>query len=116
MNERDEGYFRDMRDTVDRILTRTVGLSKDTYDADEDRQFVFTHLVQIVGEAASRVSSETRSLHPEIPWKQIIGTRHRIVHDYVHVDTDILWEIITVHIPELHRLLIAIRDSEVEQD
>lgn len=114
MNERDEGYLRDMLDTVDRILTRTAGLSKDTYDADEDRQFVFTHLVQIVGEAASRVTTETRAKHPDIPWKQIIGTRHRIVHDYVHVDTDILWEIITIHIPELHRLLIAIRNKKLD--
>ncbi|NQV25003.1 MAG: DUF86 domain-containing protein [Rhodopirellula sp.] len=112
MNGRDDGYLRDMLDTVDRILARTAGLSKDTYDADEDRQFVFTHLVQIVGEAASRVSTETRAQHPEIPWKQIIGTRHRIVHDYVHVDTDILWEIITTHIPELRRLLKDIANTD----
>jgi uncharacterized protein with HEPN domain len=112
MNERDEGYFREMLDTCDKVLTRTVGLSKDTYDTDEDRQFVFTHLVQIIGEAASRVSTEERKRHPEIPWKQIIGTRHRIVHDYVHVDTDILWEIITTHIPELRRLLKDIADSD----
>ena len=112
MNGWDEGYLRDMLDTVDRILARTAGLSKDTYDADEDRQFVFTHLVQIVGEAASRVSTETRAQHPEVPWKQIIGTRHRIVHDYVHVDTDILWEIITTHIPELRRLLKDIANSD----
>jgi uncharacterized protein with HEPN domain len=108
MNERDEGYLRDMLEAVDKILVRTVSLAKNDYDRDEDRQIVFTHLVQIIGEAASRVSSEERERLSQIPWKQIIGTRHRIVHDYIHVDTDILWEIVSIHIPGLQKLLSGV--------
>jgi|GEM_PF-134857 len=107
-----EWKIRDMLDACDRILTRTAGLSKATYDTDIDRQFGFTHLVQIVGEAASHVSNEERDRHSEIPWKQIIGTRHRIVHDYVNVDTDILCGIITTHIPRLHESLQQIRPTD----
>jgi len=54
------------------------------------------------------VASDERDRLSQIPWKQIIGTRHRIVHDYIHVDTDILWEIVSVHIPELRELLAAV--------
>jgi uncharacterized protein with HEPN domain len=64
--------------------------------------------VQIIGEAASRVSPEERERLSQFPWKQIIGTRHRIVHDYIHVDTDILWEIVAIHIPDLRELLVGV--------
>ncbi|MEX2288103.1 MAG: HepT-like ribonuclease domain-containing protein [Planctomycetaceae bacterium] len=108
MNERDEGYLQDMLEATEKILLRTRGLRKNQYDADEDKQIVFTHLVQIIGEAASRVSQTTREAYQQIPWAQIIGTRHRVVHDYINVDTEILWEIVTVQIPELRTELLQI--------
>lgn len=112
MNERDEGY---MLEAVDKIMARTPGLARTQYDADEDKQIVFTHLVQIVGEAASRVSEETRDAFPQVSWPQIIGTRHRLVHDYVHVDTNILWDIITADIPDLHTNLLAILPADKDK-
>jgi len=112
MSERDEGFLGDMLEIADKILLRAHGIPRDDYDADEDRQIVFTHLVQLIGEAASRISPETRVAHPEVAWKQIVGTRHRIVHDYLHVDTDILWEIVTTHVPQLHDQLVAILQAD----
>jgi uncharacterized protein with HEPN domain len=62
---------------------------------------VVGHLIQIVGEAATRVSPATRAAHPEVPWERITGMRHRIVHDYVRIDADIVWETAMHRLPEL---------------
>lgn len=101
----DSLYVEHMLTTARKIAARTAGVSRVQYDASEDLQIIFTHLVQIIGEAAARISSATRDAHPEIPWKKIIGMRHRLVHDYLHVDLDILWTVITERIPELIELM-----------
>ena len=72
-------------------------------DLDGDRQFSLAvlKLVEIVGEAASRVSAPTRDRHPEIPWNTIVGTRNRLVHGYDRVDHRVLWDIVTLDLPPL---------------
>lgn len=57
--------------------------------------------LQNIGEAASRVSADTRHSKPEIPWGRIIAFRNRIVHGYFDIDLEILWQIIQVELPEL---------------
>ena len=57
--------------------------------------------MQIIGEAASRLSSELIGRTPQIPWRQIVGMRHRVVHDYFAIDLDVLWAAATVDIPGL---------------
>ena len=71
--------------------------------------------MQTIGEAAARVSGPTREAHPEIPWKQIVGIRHRIVHDYLHVDYDVLWEVATRDLPVLVAQLERIAPAENER-
>ncbi len=68
---------------------------REQYDGDETLQFALVHLIQTIGEAARHVSVEGRAAQPEIPWHRIIGMRHRIVHDYFDVDTDIVWEVVS---------------------
>jgi uncharacterized protein with HEPN domain len=79
----------------------------------ERRETVFAclHCLTVIGEAANRISPEIQQRYPEIPWKQIIGTRHRIVHDYHKVDTVLLQEILQHHIPRLHHQILHILDE-----
>ena len=58
-------------------------------------------LVEIIGEAASKVTGETQKRHPGIEWRDIIGTRNRLIHAYEAVNFDILWQIVTVDLPSL---------------
>ena len=68
-----------------------------------------TRLLEIVGEAAKNVSEPTRALAPAVPWRQIAGTRDRIIHGDFDVNLDIVWEIVSVDlprlVPELDRLI-----------
>jgi uncharacterized protein with HEPN domain len=50
-----------------------------------------------MGEAARRVSREFRDRHPQIPWAKVIGMRHEVVHDYLSVDCDLVWDVVTVN-------------------
>ena len=90
-----------MLDMARKAAGKVRGKSRADYDEDEDLRIVITHLVQTIGEAAARISVPTRERHRELPWKQITGIRHRIVHDYMDVDYDILWEVATRDLPGL---------------
>ena len=58
-------------------------------------------LIEIIGEAASKVAAETQSRHPAIPWRKIIGTRHNFIHGYDNVNLDVLWQIVSTDFPSL---------------
>ncbi len=68
-------------------------------------QLALEKLVENLGEAASRLSPEARSKLPELPWRDIIGMRHRLVHDYMRVDLEKLWQVIAA---DLEPLIAAI--------
>ncbi len=93
--------LRHMRDHVAEAIDLSTDRSR--HDLDEDRVFALalTKLVEIVGEAAARVSEEVQASHEEIPWRQIIGTRNRLIHGYDAVDYDILWGIVDRELPVL---------------
>ena len=71
------------------------------FSADENLHLACLHLVQTVGEAAARVSAETRARRADIPWRKITEMRHRIVHNYLDVDLEIVWQVIRGDLPEL---------------
>ena len=72
-------------------------------DLDKDRKLnlALVRLVEIVDEAAARVSVSTRQQAPQIPWQDIVGMRNRIIHGYDEVDFDILWDVVELHLPPL---------------
>ena len=87
------------------MLGRT---SQDELDKNEMMQFALVKLVEIVGEAASRVSNQTLRNHTEIPWADVIGMRNRLVHNYDSVDLSTLRETIVDDLPPLIEHLRAI--------
>lgn len=71
------------------------------------RYFILKH-IEILGEAVFRLSEETKTSHPEVPWERIAKTRHRLVHDYWEVDWEIVWRICTDYLEPLHSQVSAI--------
>ncbi len=102
-------YLGHMLDTTRKAASRVEGKSLIVFDSDEDLQIVLTHPIQVIGEAARKVSPAFQQAHPEIPWSKIIGMRNRMVHDYMSVDLDVVWGVATVELqslmPALERLV-----------
>jgi uncharacterized protein with HEPN domain len=78
-----------------------TGRTRQDLDADRLLNLSLVRLLEIVGEAAARLSPETRDRHPSIPWPDIIGLRNRLIHGYDIVDFDILWDIVNDDLPPL---------------
>jgi uncharacterized protein with HEPN domain len=72
-----------------------------------------SYALGIIGEAATHVSDDFREAHPEIPWRQAIGMRNFLFHDYIGVSNTILWDTATIEVPRLLDLLDAILSDEV---
>ena len=77
------------------------GRTRETLRSDRILQLALTRLVEIVGEAAGRVSPETQARFSRVPWREAIATRHRITHGYDVVDYDILWDTVQDDFPPL---------------
>jgi uncharacterized protein with HEPN domain len=108
MSQRDLVYVGHMLDMPRKAVEKTNGITRETFDADENLRFALIHLIQTVGEAARQVSREFCDAHPEIRWADIIGMRHKVVHDYLGVDEDIVWKVVTEDLPQLVRYLDAL--------
>lgn len=100
-SDRDLTYVGHMRDIARKAVERAGRVTRGQFDRDEDLQMVLTHLIQTLGESARRVSAGFREAHPEIPWHQVIGMRHKIVHDYLDVDINIVWDVAHGELPKL---------------
>jgi uncharacterized protein with HEPN domain len=81
-------------------------------DTDRKLELALTRLVEIAGEAGSRVSRPCQENHPDIPWREITGLRNRLAHGYDAVDLDILWDIIQMDFPPLVAVLKKLVESE----
>ena len=100
-------------DTVDRVrlehmleaaqeaLTFAEGKTRADLESNRMLAHALVECLRIVGEAARQVSSETRQQYPAIPWRDIIGMRNLLVHEYFRIDHDIVWQTVTVELPAL---------------
>jgi uncharacterized protein with HEPN domain len=82
-------------------VSYVAGISKQAFLRDTLRQDSVIRRIEIIGEAARRISPETKAAHSEIPWSNIIGMRNLIIHTYDDVDLEIVWETIKDDLPRL---------------
>ena len=101
MQHDDLVYVGHMFDAATKAVEKVAGIGRNGFDRDETLRLALTHLLQIIGEAARRVSVNFQDAHPEIPWKAIIGMRHKVVHDYFGVDDDVVWDTVINELPPL---------------
>lgn len=92
MADKDLVRLRHMLDSANAILSFIK--DKHRADLDSDRLLVsgIIRELEIIGEAAGKISEETKSRFPNLPWKQIIGMRNRLIHAYFDIDHDIVWQ------------------------
>ncbi|GAC1475186.1 MAG: DUF86 domain-containing protein [Isosphaeraceae bacterium] len=90
-----------MRDAASIAVRFAAGKSREDLESDLMLQFALVRALEIIGEAAARLTEENRAAHPEIPWINIIGMRNRLAHGYFDVDLDIVWRTVSVSLPRL---------------
>lgn len=97
----DKLSLRHMLDAASEASALIQGKSKTCLDDERVLFLALVRLMEIIGEAANRVTVETQNKTPSIRWKEIISLRNRLIHGYDNVDKDILWQILEFDIPEL---------------
>lgn len=102
MSKRDDRVtILDMLDFARDAQLCLQGRTRLELDSDRIIHLALTRALELIGEAATRLSAVLRDAHPEIPWSQIIGLRNRLIHGYDAVDADRLWQIVQVDVPKL---------------
>ncbi len=111
MRKDDLVRLRHMLDAAEEAIGFARG--RERSDLDHDRQFVLALVkdIEIVGEAAYQTSDETRADLSDIPWDDIIGMRHRLVHAYFDIDLEIVWQTVQNDLPPLVEQLRAYLSS-----
>ena len=111
-------YLRHMRDHAPEAMEILGATPRDELASARTVQLALLHLVEIVGEAAGRVSSETRSELASLPWRDIMDMRNRIIHGYDTVQVTMLWDTITEDLPilveTLETYLVEKKDRSTE--
>ena len=102
MTRRDPAVaLRQMRDFAAEAIELTFAKPRSVLETDRTLFLALTRLVELVGEASTRVDDESRARFPAVPWRAIKETRNRLIHAYDDIDPDVLWQIVTVDLPEL---------------
>lgn len=115
MPKDDRVYLGHMLDLAKSVAAKAADRSRADFDADENLRLALTHLLQTIGEAARQVSEELRHRSPDVPWRKIIAMRHRVVHDYLHVDYDIVWDVAVKEVPSLVSVIASVLEREEAQ-
>lgn len=108
MTPDDNIRIRHMIEAGELAVTFVEGRHSRDLSTDPMLRLALLHAVQIVGEAASRLSETCKADLPDIPWAVIVGMRHRLVHGYMDIDDEILWTTATDRMPDLLDQLRAI--------
>ncbi len=104
-DERDVSYLWDMLEGARTVRDFTAGVGFQQFIDDRKLQMAIERAVEIVGEAARRVSDVFQETHPEIPWRGIIAQRNVLVHEYGEIKQERMWIVASKRIPELIMLL-----------
>jgi uncharacterized protein with HEPN domain len=109
---RDRVYLLDILEAARGAMRYVAGKTRTEFMSDEQCQDAVIRRLEIVGEAARRVSDEARRQHDSVPWRDIVGFRNVLIHQYDGVDLTLVWETVQNQLPLLIETLEKIIESE----
>ena len=98
-----------MLEAISKMRISLGGMSKAEFLADDDKKAVAERYIMIVGEVAHMVSESAKASFPQIPWRDANDMRNIVAHEYMQVDYEEVWKVVTIDFPVLERQLQAIR-------
>ncbi len=96
---------------IENIDRYTIGLTKEEFLSNFMVQDAVTRNVEIIGEACSKVSKETKDRFPEIPWRDIVAMRNILIHEYFRADPETIWNVVKFNIPDIKSHILKIVNS-----
>ncbi len=105
-------FVTDILECIEKIERYLTDVSKEQFLGDEKLQDAVVRNLEIIGEAASQIPMDIREKYSEIPWRQIVGMRHRLIHGYFVVDYEIVWQIAKEELSNLKSGLKKVLSSE----
>ena len=100
-DQRDAAYLWDMLDAAQTAEKLSCDLDFAQYSNDRRTQLAIERSLEIIGEAAGRVSTSFCNAHPEMPWRQIIGQRNVLIHEYGEIKQERIWKVVKENLPQL---------------
>jgi uncharacterized protein with HEPN domain len=116
MNKDDLVRIRHMLDAAQDAVSFAQGHSRENLETNRMLTFALLRAIEIIGEAASRVTNESREANPQLPWLQIVGMRNRLIHAYFDVDLDRVWKTTSEETPSLVVQLEGILSAQKTDD
>lgn len=107
-------YIIHIVESINLILDSITDIDRKTFKNDIKTQDAVLRRIQVIGESAKQLSEKTRRETPEIPWRKMIGMRNILVHDYLGIDMDTVWDTATVDLEEI-KIALQIMLKEMEE-
>jgi uncharacterized protein with HEPN domain len=111
---RDNAYLLDILIAARKALKFLEGMTWEEFERSDLHQSAVMRPLEIIGEAARRISQQTRDAHPEIPWTQMIGLRNLLIHEYFRLDLMTVWDTVQNDLPRLIALIEPLVPPEGE--
>lgn len=105
---RDKGRIEHIVQAIDNVAKFIEGVTFEEFCKDQMMFFAVVKNIEIIGEAANKLTKELRNQHPEVEWDVIIGMRHVLVHDYYNIKPALAWFTATTNLPEVRPLMLSI--------
>jgi uncharacterized protein with HEPN domain len=108
-------FIEHILESISAIEDFSKGINKEELISNRLKQSAIVREVEIIGEAVKNISEETKKKYPKVKWKEIVGTRDKMIHHYFGVDINIIWEIIKKDLPILKKQIYKIK-KEINSD
>lgn len=104
-------YIRDMLENAEKAMQFVEGMNFDEFSKDDKTHYAVVRALDVIGEAIKKIPSDLRSTYAEIPWRDIAGTRDKLIHEYFGVNVSVIWRTVQEDLPTLVKQLRIILDN-----
>ena len=111
---RDDAYLLDILIAARKALKFVEGIDQNQFEDNEIIQNAVMRPLEIIGEASAKISKEFRKAHSEIPWREMVGLRNRLVHEYFRINFGVVWDTIQKDLPNLIEIIEPLVPKEDE--
>ena len=101
-------YLTDILEAIRKIETFVVGVTFEAFSQDAKTIDAVVHNIEVIGEAARHIPEQLRLAYPAVPWKQVVGSRDKMIHEYFGIDLEVIWQTINDDLPVLKQEVKAI--------